>query len=81
MVISTSNLVGIIDAGVDECGIGAYFLGQQVKQTGSRNMADIQHIKCKNQRKTSPNLWNFALWQKIGVGESNGGVQIYTGSS
>jgi len=38
-----------------------YFLGQLVKQTESRNMADIQNIKCKNQRKTSPNRWNFAL--------------------
>jgi len=34
-------------------------------------MADIQHIKCKNQRKTSPNRQNFALQQVIGVGESN----------
>ena len=40
VVKSTSNLVRIIDVGV-------YFLGQWVKQTGSRNMADIWHIKCK----------------------------------
>ena len=38
-----------------------YFLGQQVKQTGSRNMAELQNIKCTNQRKTSPNRRNFAL--------------------
>ena len=37
-------------------------------------MADIHHIKCKNQRKTSPNRRNFALWKEIGVVESNGGV-------
>jgi len=36
-------------------------------------MADIQNIKCKNQRKTSPNRRNFALQYEIGVGESNGG--------
>ena len=44
-------------------------------------MADIQNIKCKNQRKTSPNRRNFALQQEIEVGESNGGVYIYTGSA
>ena len=58
MVISTSNLVGIIDVGVDACGILSRPVGQT---TGSRNMADIQNIKCKNQRKTSPNRRNFAL--------------------
>jgi len=71
MVISTSNLVAIIDVGSTRV---VYFLGQLVKQTGSRNMADIRHIKCNNQRKTSPNRRNFALQQKIWVGESNGGV-------
>jgi len=43
-------------------------------------MADIQYIKCKNQRKTSTNRQNVALQQEIRVGESNGGVYIYTGS-
>ena len=43
MIISTSNLEGIIDVGVDACCI----LSTLVGQTGSRNMADIQHIKCK----------------------------------
>jgi len=58
MVISTSNMVRIIDVGVDACSI----LSRSVSQTtGSRNMADIQYIKCKNQRKTSPNRRNFAL--------------------
>jgi len=41
------KLVGIIYAGVDACGIPSRSVGQ----TGSRNMADIQHIKCKYQRK------------------------------
>ena len=58
VVISTSNLVGIIDVGVDACGILSRSVGQK---TGSRNMADIQNIKCKNQRKTSPNRRNFAF--------------------
>ena len=58
MVISTSNLVEIIDVGVDACGILSRSVGQK---TGSRNMADIQNIKCKNQRKTSPNRRNFAF--------------------
>jgi len=45
MVISTSNLVRIISTWGSTRVV--YFLGQWVKQTGSRNMADIQHIKCK----------------------------------
>jgi len=57
VVISTSNLVGIIDVGADTGGI----LSRSVGQTGSGNMADIQNIKCKNQRKTSPNRRNFAF--------------------
>ena len=48
MVISTSNLAGIIYVGVDACGIFSRSVDQ------SRIMADIQHIKCKNQRITSP---------------------------
>ena len=48
MVISTSNLAGIIYVGVDVCGIFSRSVDQ------SRNMADIQHIKCKNRRITSP---------------------------
>ena len=39
-----SNLVGIIDVGVDACGILSRSVGQK---TGSRYMADIQNIKCK----------------------------------
>ena len=47
--VGASSLVGIIDVGVDACGI----LSKSVSQTtGSRNMADIQHIKCNHQRKT-----------------------------
>ena len=43
-----------------------HFLGQY-QQTGSRNMADFQHIKCKRkQRKTSLNHRNFALYKEIG---------------
>ena len=46
MVISTSNLVGIIiDVGVNACGIISTSVGLK---TGNRNMADIQNIKCKN---------------------------------
>jgi len=78
MHISTSNLVEIIDVKVYVCGILSKSVGQQ---TGSRNMANIKHIKFKNQRKTSPNRQNFPLYQEIGVGESNGGVKIYAGSS
>ena len=69
--VEASKLVEIIDVGSTRV---VYFLGQLVKQTGSRNMADIQNIKCNNQRKTTPNRRNFALYQEIGVGESNGGV-------
>jgi len=58
MVISTSNLVGI--SYVKSTRVVS-FLGQLVKQTESRNMSDIQNIKCKNQRKTSQNRRNFAL--------------------
>ena len=56
--VGASNLVGIIDVGVDACGVLSRSVGQK---TGSRNMADIQNIKCKNQRKTSPNRRNFAF--------------------
>jgi len=49
MVISTSNVVGI--SYVKSTRVVS-FLGQLVKQTGSRNMSDIQNIKCKNQRKS-----------------------------
>ena len=65
--VGASNLVQIIDVGVDACGI-------LFRSVGSRNMADIQHIKCNNQRKTSPNRRIFALYKEIGVGELNGGV-------
>ena len=44
-VISTSNLVDIIDVGVDARGI----LCRSVGQTNvNSNMADIQNIKCNN---------------------------------
>ena len=56
--VGASTLVGIIDVGVDACGILSRSVGQK---TRSRNMADIQNIKCKNQRKTSPNRRNFAF--------------------
>jgi len=48
MVISTSNLVGIIYVGSTSV---VYFLGQKVKQTESRNMADIEQIKCNGKRR------------------------------
>ena len=45
MVISTSNLVGIIDVGVNACGT----ISTSVNLTNrGRNMADIQNTKCKN---------------------------------
>ena len=47
MIISTSNVMGIIDVG----SLQVYFLDQYVKQTGSINTADIQLIKCKYQWK------------------------------
>ena len=56
MIISTSDLVGIIDMGVEACGILSRSVGQK---TGSRNMADIQHIKCKNERKNVAELLKF----------------------
>ena len=56
--VGASNLVGIVDVRVNACGILSRW---QVKQTGSRNMADIRHIKCKNQQKTSPSRTNVAL--------------------
>ena len=45
MVISTSNLVGIIDVGVNACGIISTSVGLTNR---GRNMADIQNTKCKN---------------------------------
>jgi len=47
MVISTSNLVEIIVVGSTRV---VNFFGQEVKQTESKNMADIQ-LKCKNNEK------------------------------
>ena len=47
-----------------------YFLRQWVKQTGSRNMSDIQHIICRNQRKTSSNRWFCTL-----VGNQGGRIE------
>jgi len=47
MVESTSNFVEIIDVGSTRV---VNFFGQEVKQTESRNMADIQ-LKCKNNEK------------------------------
>ena len=45
MVLSTSNLVGIIDVGVNACGIISMSVGLTNR---CRNMADIQNTKCKN---------------------------------
>ena len=45
MVISTSNLVRIIDVGVNACGIISTSVGLANR---GRNMADIQNAKCKN---------------------------------
>jgi len=58
-----------------------YFLGQWVNQTGSRNMAHIQLIQCKNQHKTSSNRRNIVPYKDIGVKESNGDFRILTRSS
>ena len=44
MVISTSNLVGIIDVEVNACGIILTSVGLTNR---GRNMADIQNTKCK----------------------------------
>jgi len=43
------------------------------EKTG-KNMADFQHIKCKNKWNTSPNRGNFALYKETWVGKTNGGV-------
>ena len=40
-------------------------------------MADLQHIKCKNQWKTSANHQNFALYKKIRVRESKGCLNLH----
>ena len=45
MVISTSNLVKIIDVGVNACGIISTSVGLTNR---GRNMADIQNTKCEN---------------------------------
>jgi len=44
-------------------------------------MADIQHIQCKNQQKTSSNRRNIVPHKEIGIKESNASVIIFTGSS
>ena len=67
--VGSSNLVGIIDVGVDACGI----LFTSVGQT-NRKWKYGGHSEYKMQKSTSPNRRNFALKQEIGVGESNGGV-------
>jgi len=52
IVISTSNVVGIIDVWINACGT---FLRRSVKHTGSGNVVDIQHTKCKkNNEKRRP---------------------------
>jgi len=59
-----------------------FYTSVGVKQTGGRNMADIQHIKCKkNERKTSPNRRNLALCKEIGGGKSNDNVRNFTACS
>jgi len=52
MVISTSNLVGIIDAGVDECGILSRSVGQTNRQQ-KYGEHSAYSLRCKNQRKRS----------------------------
>jgi len=44
-------------------------------------MADIQHIQCKNQQKTSSNRGNIVPYKENGVKEWNDDVRILTGSS
>ena len=78
MIISTSNLVGIIDVG----SMQVYFLDQYVKQTGSRNTADIQLIKCKNQWKNVSKSPKFCILtgnrgRGIGVVDSKYVGKIY----
>ena len=61
MAISTSNFVRIINVRVGACGILSRSVGQK---TGSRNMADLQNMKCKNQRRTSPKRRNFSHFNR-----------------
>jgi len=42
-------------------------------------MADIQHIQCKNQQKTSSNRRNIVPYMEIAVKESNAGARFLTG--
>jgi len=51
------------------------------RKSGSRNMADIQLIQCKNQQKTSSYRRNFVPYKEIGIKESNDDVRTLTGSS
>jgi len=44
-------------------------------------MADIQHIQCNSQQKTSSNRRSIVLNKEIAVKESNTDVRIFTGSS
>ena len=47
----------------------------------SRNIADIQHIECKNQQKTSSNRRNIIPFKETGVKEWIAGVKILSRSS
>ena len=51
MVMSTSNLAEIFIAMVDACGILSRSVGQK---TGSRNIANSQHLKCKKATENGP---------------------------
>ena len=47
--VGASNLVGIIDMGVDACGILSRSVGQTTREfLLPGRFADNQHIKCKN---------------------------------
>jgi len=59
-----------------------YFLGQQVKQTGSRNMPDIQHIKWKKidgNRREIAETSHYV--KKSGAGNRMTNVRSFTASS
>jgi len=64
---------------------GNFHRGGETRDTLSRsvgrNMVDIQHTQCKNQRKTSSNRQNIVAHKEIKVKESNASVRFFTGSS
>ena len=78
MVVSTSNLVETVTA---RCASRDALSRSVVNYSGSRNMADIQLIQCKNQQKTSSYRRNIVPYKEIGIKEWNDDVRTLTGSS